>query len=123
MNTCDGNHGNKERCTDTKCWDDVNRHFNIWWWNEGSGIAPKNGQEAVFHAEHLARTAWANGEFKAREDIVPLINSIGAIMSYLLLQENIFKEEMINGKITNEMLKTWGVRAEVTKGGHIQLLI
>jgi hypothetical protein len=56
------------------------------------------------------------------QEIAALTNAIGAIMSYLLLQEQSFKDDLLDGKITDETLKTWGVRAEV-KDGHIQLLL
>lgn len=39
--------------------------FDRWWNDEGSGIAPKPDEEHCFHAERVARIAWANGAFVA----------------------------------------------------------
>lgn len=43
--------------------------FQQWWYDEGSGMAPKDGEETEEHVYRVARIAWMNGAYKARYDI------------------------------------------------------
>lgn len=72
MYKCDGNHSAAEnaRCFDIECWNDVNRAFNRWWHEEGSGMPPIEGEEICDHAQRVARIAWANGAYKVVADII-----------------------------------------------------
>lgn len=67
MKKCDGNHQAAEnaRCFDIECWDDVNRAFNIWWHNEGSGMPPRRDEDAYEHVHRVAQIAWSNGYYTA----------------------------------------------------------
>ena len=67
MKKCDGNHSAAEnhKCSDLECWDDTNRAFNNWWRNEGSGLPPKNHEDAYEHVLRVTRIAWANGAYQA----------------------------------------------------------
>lgn len=71
MKKCDGNHSinGSERCTDIECWDDLNRDFNTWWHNEGSGMPPKADEDAYEHVLRVSRIAWSNGAFKLADSI------------------------------------------------------
>jgi hypothetical protein len=40
--------------------------FDRWWYEEGSGIAPEEGEEPESHACRVARIAWLNGAYCAR---------------------------------------------------------
>lgn len=42
---------------------ELQQRFDRWWNDEGSGIAPHDGEEHCFHAERVARIAWLNGAF------------------------------------------------------------
>ena len=96
--------------------------YDRWWNEEGSAMRPLKDEDAEAHVHRITEIAWANGSFRMSNDVEALTNSIGAIMAYLLTQEQSFKADMVNGKITDEVLERWGIRAEV-KGDHIQLLI
>jgi hypothetical protein len=39
--------------------------FPAWWSNEGSGMPPKRGEEAVIHVERISKIAWSNGAYIA----------------------------------------------------------
>ena len=84
-------------------------------------MPPLKDEDAEAHVHRITEIAWANGSFRMSNDVDALTNSLGAIMAYLLTLEQ-FRNDMVNGKITDETLKTWGIRAEVS-GDHIQLLI
>ena len=75
MKKCDGNHSAAEnaRCFDIECWDDMNRAFNRWWWDEGSGMTPMDSEDAAEHVHRVARIAWANGAFKVEKDFMGLV--------------------------------------------------
>ena len=123
MIKCDGNHAvNSITCFDPECWIDENRPFNIWWHREGSGLPPKKGEDHEIHTRDMCLIAWDNGMDTARKDIEPLTNSIGAILAYLLTQEQSFKKDLAAGKITVNKLLEWGIKARI-KGDHIELLI
>jgi len=46
---------------------ELEQRFAKWWADEGSGIAPSDGEEHCFHAERVARIAWLNGAFVAQD--------------------------------------------------------
>jgi hypothetical protein len=72
MKKCDGNHSVAENstCTDIECWEDINRFFNLWWHNEGSGMPPLKGEEACDHVQRVSRIAWHNGLYKLVTTII-----------------------------------------------------
>lgn len=50
--------------------------FQTWWDNEGSGMAPKDGEELSVFMERVTRIAWSNGACKSDE----LLLKIGRIV-------------------------------------------
>ena len=40
--------------------------FDVWWFNEGSGIRPIEKEDAEEHCRRVSRIAWLNGAFNAR---------------------------------------------------------
>ena len=40
--------------------------YELWWWNEGSGMSPNGDEEGCFWVERVARIAWSNGEYCQR---------------------------------------------------------
>lgn len=41
----------------------IERKFNDWWFNEGSGMPPLPDQDHAEHTESIARIAWHNGAY------------------------------------------------------------
>ena len=39
--------------------------FEIWWYNEGSDLAPIDGEDKETHTKRVCRIAWENGAYKA----------------------------------------------------------
>lgn len=122
MNKCDGNHAEKIPCLDPECWFDKNRPYNIWWFNLGSMLGPMHDEDPEEHVHRVTRVAWDKATTEARNDLDPLTNALGAILSYLLTQEQTFKSDIVAGKITEFTLAEWGIRAHI-KGDHIELSI
>lgn len=45
-----------------------NKHqtqFEKWWFDEGSGMSPKEGEEQCDHVKRISEIAWSNGGFTA----------------------------------------------------------
>jgi len=43
---------------------EVKEEFERWWHDEGSGMAPEQGEDAETHTHRVAYIAWANRAFK-----------------------------------------------------------
>lgn len=43
--------------------------FDVWWYNEGSGMSPLPGEDAEEHVRRICEIAWSNGAYKAKEEI------------------------------------------------------
>ena len=50
--------------------------FNRWWFDEGSGIRPDEGDDIEEFAKGICSIAWKNGSFKTNESIFRLRNEI-----------------------------------------------
>ena len=42
----------------------LERAFEVWWFQEGSGMAPQKDEDAEQHVKRIARLAWLNGDYK-----------------------------------------------------------
>jgi hypothetical protein len=40
--------------------------FEKWWYDEGSGLPPRKGEDAETHVKRIAEIAWHNGAHKQR---------------------------------------------------------
>jgi hypothetical protein len=43
------------------------KDYEIWWYNEGSGLFPFHNEDAEEHCRRVSKIAWLNGAFKAKE--------------------------------------------------------
>lgn len=50
----------------TKIIEDAESNFETWWYNEGSGITPTNGDDLEEHTYRVSKIAWSNGEYSER---------------------------------------------------------
>jgi len=46
--------------------DEIEERFQRWWFNEGSGMRPLNGEDQEEHAHRVSQIAWSNGACVAR---------------------------------------------------------
>jgi hypothetical protein len=46
--------------------DEIEERFQRWWFNEGSGMRPLNGEDHEEHAHRISQIAWSNGACVAR---------------------------------------------------------
>jgi hypothetical protein len=42
------------------------KDFEIWWYDEGSGMPPQPGEDAEEHCYRVAKIAWLNGDYKGK---------------------------------------------------------
>lgn len=47
----------------------MEKDFETWWRNEGSGMPPLSGEDAEAHVHRICKIAWLNGAFKAVESV------------------------------------------------------
>jgi hypothetical protein len=46
--------------------EEIEKRFQRWWFNEGSGMRPFNGEDQEEHARRVSQIAWSNGAYVAR---------------------------------------------------------
>ena len=44
----------------------IEKSFQLWWFNEGSGMRPSNGEDQEEHVRRVSQIAWSNGAYVAR---------------------------------------------------------
>ena len=44
----------------------IEKSFQLWWFNEGSGMRPSNGEDQEEHVRRVSQIAWSNGAHVAR---------------------------------------------------------
>jgi len=59
--------------------------FAAWWAAEGSGLSPRDGEDAEEHARRVAEIAWKNGEYKAQ---FPKSVGYGGLEPLVITQES-----------------------------------
>ena len=43
----------------------LEREFELWWYNEGSGVRPSQDEDVEEFTKRIAKFAWFNGNYKA----------------------------------------------------------
>ena len=46
--------------------EEIEKSFQRWWFNEGSGIRPSNGEDQEERVRRVSQIAWSNGAYVAR---------------------------------------------------------
>ena len=46
--------------------EEIEKSFQLWWFNEGSGMRPSNGEDQEEHVRRVSQIAWSNGAYVAR---------------------------------------------------------
>ena len=46
--------------------EEIEKRFQRWWFNEGSGMRPSNGEDQEEHTRRVSQIAWSNGAYVAR---------------------------------------------------------
>ena len=46
--------------------EEIEKSFQLWWFNEGSGMRPSNGEDQEEHVRRVSQIAWSNGAHVAR---------------------------------------------------------
>jgi len=46
--------------------EEIEKRFQRWWFDEGSGMRPANGEDQEEHARRVSQIAWSNGAYVAR---------------------------------------------------------
>ena len=48
--------------------EEIEKRFQRWWFDEGSGMRPSNGEDQEEHTRRVSQIAWSNGAYVARYD-------------------------------------------------------
>lgn len=67
--------------------------FEIWWRDEGSGMPPRDGEDAEEHAKRIARIAWVHGAYVDREK--KLVPGDDSLTRWLIHGERGYSSEAI----------------------------
>jgi len=46
--------------------EEIEKRFQRWWFDEGSGMRPANGEDQEEHTRRVSQIAWSNGAYAAR---------------------------------------------------------